>query len=103
MGVSDLVSTLSISVVANTLGRKKAWLLTWSLGTIGSVLYDVIPLSDGSIWNYVLLVIARLGGAGSFGMCFLVTSEYFPTVYRGTVFAVCNAMARMGGIISPLF
>lgn len=24
-------------------------------------------------------------------------------MYRGTVFAVCNAMARLGGIISPLF
>ena len=34
-------------------------------------------------------------------MCFLMTSESFPTAYRGTVFAVCNAMARLGGIISP--
>ena len=103
MGCSDLISTLSLSFVANALGRKKAWLLTWTLGTVGCILYDALPLSDGSIWNYVLLVIARLGAAGSFGMCFLVTSEYFPTVYRGTAFAICNSMARLGGIISPLF
>ena len=74
MGVSDLVSTLSLSFVANKLGRKKAWLLTWSLATIGSLLYDLIELPEGSIWSYVLLVIARLGASGSFGMCFLVTS-----------------------------
>ena len=103
LGCSDLLSTLSLSFVANRLGRKGAWLVTWSFATVGCVLYDAIPLSDGSIWNYVLIVVSRLGAVGSFGMCFLVTSEYFPTLYRGTVFAVCNALARLGGIISPLF
>ena len=51
--------------------------------------------------QYALLVVGRIGAAGSFAMCFLMTSESFPTAYRGTVFAVCNAMARLGGIISP--
>ena len=64
-------------------------------------MYDVLPTNTNSYIRYCLLVFGRFGAAGSFAMCFLVTSESFPTAYRGTVFAVCNAMARLGGIISP--
>lgn len=74
MGVSDLTITLSISLVAKYLGRKKAWILTFSLGTIGCFLYDFVPLNSQSIWNYVILVIARLGAGGSNALSLLITS-----------------------------
>ena len=74
MGVSDLCITLSISVVAKHLGRKKAWILTFSLGTIGCFLYDFVPLDSKSILNYVILVVARLGAGGSNALSLLITS-----------------------------
>ena len=74
MGVSDLCITLSISVVAKRLGRKKAWILTFSLGTVGCLLYDFIPIAKGSLWNYVILVVARLGAGGSNALSLLITS-----------------------------
>ena len=74
MGFSDLTINLSISVVARHLGRKKAWILTFSLGTVGCLLYDFIPLDQGSLWNYVIVVVARLGAAGSIALSLLITS-----------------------------
>ena len=52
---------------------------------------------------YILICVSKLGASGSFGLAFLVTSEYFPTVYRGLIFGICNVMARIGGVISPEF
>lgn len=101
LGVSDFMSTLSVSCLSNFSGWKIAWFITWGFGTVGCILYDIAPTDTNIYVQYALLVVGWIGAAGSFAMCFLMTSESFPTAYRGTVFAVCNAMARLGGIISP--
>lgn len=33
---------------------------------------------------------------------FLITTETFPTVYRGRVYGISNAIARVGGILAPM-
>lgn len=35
-------------------------------------------------------------------MVYLITTELFPTVFRGTVFGIANIFARVGGILAPL-
>ena len=35
-----------------------------------------------------------------FGMCYLYTSELYPTALRGTAVGSCSTMARVGGVIS---
>ena len=76
--------------------------MTWALATVGCLLYQFLP--DQQAWViYMIVWITKYGMQGSFGLCFLVTSEYFPTVYRGFVFGVCNVFARLGGLISPQF
>ena len=35
-------------------------------------------------------------------MVYLITTEMFPTEYRGTVFGIANICARVGGILAPL-
>ena len=35
-----------------------------------------------------------------FGMCYLYTSELYPTALRGTAVGSCSTMARIGGVIA---
>ena len=35
-------------------------------------------------------------------MVYLITTEMFPTVFRGTVFGIANIFARLGGILAPI-
>ena len=45
-------------------------------------------------------LIGKLGAALCFGMCYLYTTELYPTPLRGTAVGSCSTMARVGGIIS---
>lgn len=47
-------------------------------------------------------MIGKLGITAAFAIVYLITSEMFPTVYRGTTFGITNFIGRMGGIFAPL-
>ncbi len=48
------------------------------------------------------MLLGKFGAACTFNMVYLITTEMFPTVYRGTVFGIANICARVGGILAPL-
>ena len=100
-GLASFFVAITGSFVADKLGRKGAFFLTWGLCFLGCSLYQF--LSRYQVLLYILICMSKLGATGSFGLAFLVTSEYFPTVYRGLMFGICNVMARIGGVISPEF
>ena len=50
-----------------------------------------------------MLCFIRFGTLGAFAFCYLHSGEYFPTVFRGVMFGICNAAARFGGILAPEF
>ncbi len=52
--------------------------------------------------SYIFLVFGKLGAAATFTLVYLITTEMFPTAYRGTVFGIANVCARVGGILAPL-
>ncbi len=99
-GVSVLVA-LTGTLVANNLGRKGGFFLAWGFAACGMLVYQFASSVPG--FSYILLCISRYGASAAFGFCFLITSEYFPTVFRGVMFGICNACARLGGIIAPEF
>ena len=51
---------------------------------------------------YIFLVFGKLGASCTFMLVYLITTEMFPTVYRGTVFGIANLSARVGGLIAPI-
>ena len=48
----------------------------------------------------VFYLVGKLCAALCFGMCYLYTSELYPTSLRGTAVGTCSTMARVGGVIS---
>ena len=49
-----------------------------------------------------MILIGKFAISGFFNIVYLITSELFPTSFRGTVFGITNFVARIGGVISPL-
>ena len=50
---------------------------------------------------FIFILIGKFSIAGFFNIVYLITSELFPTSFRGTVFGITNFIARIGGVISP--
>ena len=57
-------------------------------------------LIQGSLsWLWVL--VARLGVASSYNLCFISNSELFPTLFKATSLGLCNFAARFITVLSP--
>ena len=98
---ANLVSYLFIGPMANCLGRKKLLILSFFITGVVCMLYE--PLSSLHIaLTYVCLALGTFGATSAFNLVYIITTEVFPTVYRGTVFGFSNMMARAGGILAPL-
>ena len=100
-GITDVVSALIISQLVNLIGRKPSLLLTWGSAAVGSIVYDFVRNYQTA--SYIALIFSRFGGAGTFQIMYLYTSEAFPSEVRGTVLGLSNAMASVGGLVAPLF
>ena len=99
-GVS-LVSYVISGPMANLLGRKKTLIICFLVAGVSCLLYN--PLKPfGLAFSYTSLGLFCFGSSCVFNIVFLVTTEAFPTVYRGTVLGFGNLGARVGGILAPL-
>ena len=87
--------------MANTLGRKNSIVFSFMIGGVACLLYHPAT-SLGTAWTYVGVLLGKFGAACTFYMVYLITTEMFPTEYRGTVFGIANICARVGGILAPL-
>ncbi len=100
LGVADFCACFSVGFISNCWGRKPAILIMWFLAALGCILYS--PLHHNKTWGYVCVTIGRFGANAAFAMMFLITTETFPTAFRGTMYGISNTCARVGGIVAPL-
>ena len=100
-GGAEVISYCIAGVMANTLGRKYSIVFCFLLGGVACLLYKPAT-SLGLTWTYVCVLLGKFGAACTFNMVYLITTEMFPTVYRGSVFGLANICARVGGILAPL-
>ena len=101
LGCADFCSHIVATLVSTFWGRKPAIILFWFLEASGCFFYELFA-SRSSVAGYVCVTAARLGANGGFMMMFLITTETFPTRYRGRVYGISNSIARLGGILAPM-
>ena len=72
LGVAGVVTALSTSIMADKLGRKGAFLMSWGMSCLGCILYQF--LKQYVLAGYLLIFLGKVGISGAFGLCFLTTS-----------------------------
>ncbi|XP_062814163.1 solute carrier family 22 member 13 isoform X2 [Anolis carolinensis] len=87
--------------VMRCLGRKKCQSFFLLLGGAVCLLIPVIP-KDLPVVITVLAVIGKFTISGSFTTSYVYTTELFPTVIRQVGIAVCQTVARVAAVSSPL-
>ena len=100
-GGAEIVSYFVAGIMANTLGRKWSIIFCFFVGGFACLFYQLAS-SAGLAWTYVCVLFGKFGAACTFNMVYLITTEMFPTVFRGTVFGIANIFARLGGILAPI-
>ena len=100
-GAAEIISSAITGVMANKLGRRCSIVLSFTVAGVAFVAY--YPVSAVGIeWSYVSIIVGKFGASCTFSLVYLITTESFPTVFRGTVFGIANIFARVGGILAPV-
>lgn len=102
IGIAEVLSYLLSGLLSGYAGRKPSLISLYIATIVCAIIYQILfrSLSDEVI--IILVLIGKLGITAAFAIIYLITSEMFPTVYRGTTFGITNFIGRMGGIFAPL-
>lgn len=102
IGIAEVLSYVVSGLLSGYAGRKPSLVSLYIATIICAIIYQILyrSLSDEVI--IVLVMIAKLGITAAFAIVYLITSEIFPTVFRGTTFGITNFIGRLGGVFAPL-
>ncbi|KAF5303515.1 hypothetical protein FQR65_LT08214 [Abscondita terminalis] len=96
----ELPACMTALLIFNTLGRKKCLLIAFTISTLSSISYVVVPTNSHWI-KLVMYLISKFGVSMSVGAMYTITNELFPTSIRQTLLSICSMCGRIGNILVP--
>lgn len=101
--LAELIGVISSACWANWLGRKKAIICNHLCLGLACFSFQLALYFSAPSWVYLIcILVGKYCSTAGFNIIYLITSELFPTNFRGTVFGMTNFVARIGGILAPL-
>lgn len=97
---SELIAYIFSGFVYNSVGGKKAFVISFAISALGGFLIAFAPATGLLIASFVLL--AKFGISFAFNLVYLITPTLFPVEITATAFGICNVVARFSTILSPI-
>ena len=96
--IAEPIAYIGSSLLLRWVPMKKLFISSFLISYV-----FVLTVISSEQWVITLAVfLAKLGNASAFNLAFLANSELFPSLYRSTCFGVCNFVARLVTILSPM-
>ncbi|XP_068191197.1 synaptic vesicle 2-related protein-like [Antennarius striatus] len=96
--LAELPGVLLMFPLIDRIGRKKSMVLSFFMFSLFILpLYACIE----RVALTIFISIARAFNTGGFKVAFIYTPEVFPTETRALALGTCNAMAKLGSLITP--
>lgn len=100
--LAEIVANMTSGAVYKFFGAKTAFVLCFTISAVGGFLIALMPSDANSLLEAFFVLVAKFGISFAFTMVYLITPGLFPTELRGTVFGICNVIARFLTILSPI-
>lgn len=101
--LAELIGIITSAFWANKLGRRNSIICNHLCLAVACFSFQLALYNSASSWVYlVCILVGKYTSVAGFNIIYLITSELFPTNFRGTVFGITNFVARIGGILAPL-
>lgn len=98
--IADGLSSITAGIIAQYVGTQKALCMSYSLAFVGGFL--LIASGKDEILIMICVLITKFGINSAFTLCYIINTEYFPSIVCSRIFGICNIFARISTIMSPL-
>ena len=100
--LAEAVSTWCAGPTVRLLKPRNSITIAFSMCGVFSIGLWLVQAADATGLIPVVILGARFGICAGFGMLYMCTLYYFPSRHTGSVFGICNTVARAITILSPM-
>jgi len=101
MSVAEMVGAVCSGIVMKTAGLKISLISLMIVSLAGGLM--ILFLGESHLnWMPFFVLLAKFGVSGMFNINYACTLSIFPTLFNGTALGICNFLARILTIFSPL-
>ena len=95
--LGEFVSEIFSGQLADKLGRITIFLWSCGIGTLGYILYLIVPFG-----KFIFIFIAMVGYSGIFNILTIYSPEIYPTKIRNTAYSYSSFISRLSPICVPI-
>ena len=97
---SEIAANFISGLIVKGVGIKRAFVVSFVTAALGGLLLTFMFDKDKIMPVFVLL--SKFGIACAFNTAYLTTPMVFPVILTSTAFGICNVVARLATVASPM-
>uniref|UniRef100_A0A1Y1KD84 Major facilitator superfamily (MFS) profile domain-containing protein n=1 Tax=Photinus pyralis TaxID=7054 RepID=A0A1Y1KD84_PHOPY len=98
--LAEIPGYLAVYLLVDKLGRRICESSMLIMTSLACIAFNFVPL-DLHWLRLLMFLIGKCAGTAAFAVCYIITSEIFPTPLRHSLMATCSMFGRVGSMIAP--